>query len=89
MIRLHVIVKGQVQGVGFRYHVQKHAKDYKLTGQVRNLYSGDVDLEIQGDPQIIDVFLNSLDDIPFARIEGLETSEMELQANEHSFTIKY
>lgn len=46
--RLHLVVKGRVQGVGFRYYVQDHAQRLALTGWVRNLWDGQVEVVAEG-----------------------------------------
>ncbi len=56
----HVIFKGRVQGVGFRYTAYHSACRYELTGFVRNLSDGSVEMFAQGDP---DDLANCLDDI--------------------------
>lgn len=48
MKRLIFTVSGRVQGVGFRYYVQRLAHAIGLTGFVRNLENGDVYIEAQG-----------------------------------------
>jgi acylphosphatase len=48
MERLHVIVTGQVQGVGFRYFVKRHSEALCLTGLVRNLPEGQVEVIAEG-----------------------------------------
>lgn len=48
MKRFYIIFKGQVQGVGFRWTAAQIAYKYNLTGWVRNLDDGDVELQIQG-----------------------------------------
>ena len=40
-----IIAKGLVQGVGFRWFVEREAKQLNLDGYVKNLYNGDVWLE--------------------------------------------
>lgn len=40
---------GHVQGVGFRYSTAQVAKGYEVTGQVRNLNDGRVELELEGE----------------------------------------
>lgn len=50
----HVIFRGQVQGVGFRYTVRQVAGQYEVTGFVRNLPDGTVEMFIQGDPTVVD-----------------------------------
>jgi acylphosphatase len=47
--RLHVYVSGRVQGVGFRYFVLDHAQRLNLTGWVRNLWNGGVELIAEGE----------------------------------------
>ncbi|MFQ9998852.1 MAG: acylphosphatase, partial [Anaerococcus obesiensis] len=42
-----MIFKGRVQGVGFRYKSYLLANELGLTGDVNNLYDGDVELNIQ------------------------------------------
>ncbi len=47
----HVIFSGRVQGVGFRYTCHRIAMRYELTGFVKNLPAGSVELLIQGSPE--------------------------------------
>lgn len=47
-IRKHIYVSGRVQGVGFRYRTQYFARGLGLTGWVRNLDDGRVEMELQG-----------------------------------------
>ena len=49
LVRKHIIFKGRVQGVGFRYFCYTEANKMNLTGYVRNLYDGNVEMEVQGD----------------------------------------
>lgn len=46
--RLHAKITGQVQGVGFRYFVLQCANDLGLTGWVRNLWDGRVEVTAEG-----------------------------------------
>jgi acylphosphatase len=46
--RLHLIVSGRVQGVGFRFSAYDEAKDLALAGWVRNLPNGDVEIVAEG-----------------------------------------
>jgi acylphosphatase len=47
-VRLHALVEGHVQGVGFRYYVQTVAQELHLTGWVRNTYDGSVEVLAEG-----------------------------------------
>ena len=53
-IRYHVIFYGQVQGVGFRYRAYYAAYQLGLTGWVKNLYDGSVEMEVEGEEPLID-----------------------------------
>lgn len=46
--RLHVLIEGDVQGVGFRFAAQREAAALGLTGWVRNLPDGRVEAEFEG-----------------------------------------
>jgi acylphosphatase len=52
----HYIVKGRVQGVSFRYYTQRAAYRLGVTGTVKNLYNGDVEVYAQGEPLSINEF---------------------------------
>ena len=49
MQRLSVWFSGRVQGVGFRATVARLARQYDVTGRVRNLSDGRVELEAEGE----------------------------------------
>lgn len=46
--RLHVLIEGMVQGVGFRFATQRQAAALHLNGWVRNLPDGRVEAEFEG-----------------------------------------
>lgn len=52
-----VVYSGRVQGVGFRYTAKGLADRYPVTGYVRNLPSGDVELAAEGEAEQVDAFL--------------------------------
>ena len=51
---MHAVVRGEVQGVGFRYFVQRRARDLGLKGWVRNNDDGGVELVAEGPRQALD-----------------------------------
>lgn len=81
MIRKHIIAHGRVQGVGLRFTVTGFAKKHNVTGWVRNLYDGTVEMEVQGLEHRVDLFLQELSsDQPggnrFIRIDRLDISDI-------------
>jgi acylphosphatase len=57
---LHFLVQGRVQGVGFRWFVQREAGVRDLRGWVRNTEEGDVEVVAAGRPEVLDQFRSSL-----------------------------
>ena len=53
MVRKHFYFSGRVQGVGFRYQSAYYARRLGLTGWVRNLSDGRVEMEVQGKEALI------------------------------------
>ena len=51
---LHVIVRGRVQGVGFRYFVRERARTLRVAGWVRNLPDGAVEVLARGEREALD-----------------------------------
>lgn len=60
MQRLEVIFRGRVQGVGFRYSTRDIAKNYSVTGFVRNEPNGTVFLTAEGERTTLEEFLESI-----------------------------
>lgn len=53
MTRLHVLVRGRVQGVGFRWFVRERASALGVIGWVRNRPDGAVEIAAEGTPDAI------------------------------------
>lgn len=75
-VRKHIIFSGRVQGVGFRYTSCCLARPLGLTGWVKNLWNGDVEMEVQGDPLAIGRFLRNLEQGRFIHIEHMEAEDI-------------
>ncbi len=60
MISLQVFYEGNVQGVGFRWSVQHVAKGFDVTGWVRNLIDGRVELQVNGEEDEVRAFLDTV-----------------------------
>jgi acylphosphatase len=60
MTSLQVFYEGNVQGVGFRWTVRDAAKGFDVTGWVRNLPDGRVELQVTGEENEVRAFLDSI-----------------------------
>jgi acylphosphatase len=58
--RVHAIVSGTVQGVGFRYWTARKADGLELTGYARNLFDGTVEVEAEGPSPAVDALVEML-----------------------------
>jgi len=58
--KVHLLVSGVVQGVGYRMFVQRLARHMKLTGWVKNRPSGQVEIEAEGERGMIEAFIQTL-----------------------------
>ena len=54
---MHVVVSGDVQGVGYRYTMRMVAARAGVAGWVRNRRDGSVEAEVEGDPEKVDEVL--------------------------------
>lgn len=87
--RLHVLIRGRVQGVGFRYATCGMAREEGLTGWVRNLPSGDVEAEFQGPRAALEQALAWCKHGPrLAHVRELEESWLEAGEAYDAFTIR-
>ena len=59
-VSAHVIVSGVVQMVGFRSFTLRMAQQYGLTGWVRNVPNGNVEIEVEGDACLVKEFLRDV-----------------------------
>lgn len=88
MKRYYIVYEGIVQGVGFRWTMMNLARSLGLTGYVRNLYNGNVEVEVQGEQ--VDAFLKgSLVNDRFIQIYDYAIKEKELIEDEKEFTVRF
>ena len=84
------IVSGRVQGVGFRYFVQRTAQQLQLEGYARNLPDGTVEVAAQGDRKALDNLVAELNRGPgFSRVENVLTTWLDQDRGFRGFTIRY
>ncbi|PYZ96877.1 acylphosphatase [Alteribacter lacisalsi] len=86
MIRLQGIVKGKVQGVGFRHFVKMEAAEHEIKGWVRNLSDGTVEFEAEGPEGNVDEFVAALEQGQRpAKVDSVETNKIQPLENEKGF----
>ena len=52
--KARIVVRGSVQGVGFRYYIMQRAQEMRLKGYTQNLPSGEVEAVVEGDVLFIE-----------------------------------
>ena len=90
LIRYAGKAEGHVQGVGFRMYVQQHAKDLGITGWIRNMEDGTVDMELQGTPEKVEELEKVIrKGNYFIRVDAFSLESMPVVADETTFKIRY
>jgi acylphosphatase len=88
-IAYHVIVKGRVTGVAFRWSALDYAKDLCLRGYIRNVSYDKVEAVIQGSATHVELMLNWLRHGPsHARVDNIQITRQPLSESLEAFTIK-
>jgi acylphosphatase len=69
----HIIVRGRVQGVGFRAFVAHQAMRHAVEGWVRNRRDGSVEAVFAGPPEAVEAIIRALETgPPSARVDALD-----------------
>jgi acylphosphatase len=85
----HIIVSGMVQGVGFRYFVYNRAIKLGLNGSVKNLFNGDVEIEVEGERSLVEVFIQEVKIGPrAAHVAGVKIEWEKPGKHFHEFRIQ-
>ncbi|GAA3911917.1 acylphosphatase [Microbacterium invictum] len=78
MRRVHVIVHGDVQGVGYRYTMRMVAREAGVHGWVRNRRDGTVEAEVEGtDVQVDEVLAWMAEGPPGSRVASAQVTDAE------------
>jgi acylphosphatase len=89
-VRAHVLISGRVQGVAFRYYAEKWAISQGVTGWIRNLPDGRVEVLAEGDTEAIDRFLGQLKNGPrMARVDVFEEKRTEATGEFPDFRVTF
>jgi acylphosphatase len=72
-------VSGSVQGVGFRFFAERTALSLGVSGYVRNLYDGRVEVYAIGNAEQIDALKNALQRGPrMATVDGVDEHDADI-----------
>ncbi|MFD2209115.1 acylphosphatase [Virgibacillus halophilus] len=77
----HVRISGRVQGVGFRFTAKLAALEYGLTGWVKNKMDGTVEMEVTGEKESVEAYLDS---VQAGLNASIQVEHMEIEKKEDS-----
>ena len=74
----HIHILGRVQGVGFRYFTLRAAQNHGVSGWVKNLPDGSVEIIATGSEDCLNVFLKAVSAGPsYSRVTNVEVDELQ------------
>lgn len=89
MRRVHILIKGRVQGIFFRAGIEERAKKLKIKGYVKNVQDG-VEAVFEGsDEKVKDILEFCAVGPKGAKITGIDITEEPFQDEFDTFTIEY
>ena len=89
-MRAQAIYKGRVQGVGFRFTAQRYANEIGITGYVKNLCGGQVEIVVEGEKKKVETFLEKIKKGPLSRyIDDVEIHYSEYTGAFRDFHIRF
>jgi acylphosphatase len=84
------LVRGRVQGVGYRYFVVGLASHFGLAGWARNLPDGSVEVLAQGSEEDLEALHRRLEEgPPAAAVESVHSSEVAVEAGLATFGVRH
>jgi acylphosphatase len=90
MDRVHLIIKGVVQGVGFRHSTRMQASQLGLTGYVKNLPDGNVEVIAEGPSQAVNELLEwAKQGPPTAQVKQIDIDYEEANGEFTDFSVKH
>ena len=86
---MHIFYSGDVQGVGFRFTVERMAREFCLTGWVKNLSDGRVEMVCEGDEISVTNFIKRLNNRMAQNIADAQIDFLEYKGEFKEFAIKF
>ena len=88
--RLHLEASGLVQGVGYRYDARREARRLGLSGWVRNVSDGSVEVKAEGDKSLLERLIEWCHKgPPGAEVDRVDVRWKEYQGDLGAFDIRY
>ena len=88
-IGAHLIVKGLVQGVGYRWFALRSASSYDLNGWVKNLQNSTVEIQAYGDKGALNSFIKDLSRGPsFSKVTDVVVKWIKYESIYTSFNVE-
>jgi len=88
--RERLVLAGRVQGVGFRFYAYRVAEMYEVTGYVRNLPTGAVEVVAEGEKAEVEAFLAEVRKGPgYARVTEVKSYVEQPQGGYSSFGVEH
>jgi acylphosphatase len=85
----HYLIRGRVQGVGYRYFAREAADRWNVHGYARNLASGDVEIHAEAEESLLNAFRQELERGPHAaRVSEVIERELPVTQTYTSFLIR-
>jgi len=85
----HYLIRGRVQGVGYRYFALEAAERHQIRGYVRNLPAGEVEVRAEGEEAALVSFKQELEKGPrMARVINIMEQELPVSSLYSSFLIR-
>jgi acylphosphatase len=88
-IQAHIIYKGHVQGIGFRFTVERVALNFGVVGWVKNLPNGDVEVIAQADEETLKNFLGTVRGYFLRHLVDEQIATTEATDNFDDFQIRF
>jgi acylphosphatase len=84
----HYLIRGRVQGVGYRYFALEAAERRGIRGYVRNLASGEVEVHAEAEEAALELFKQELERGPrMARVSAVVESDLPVSGTYSSFLV--
>ena len=86
-IRRHIVFYGYVQGIGFRWKARHTAERFGISGWVRNMDDGSVEMEAEGTRRDIEALTEALEDHSWGSVERIESEDIPVHGD-YSFEVR-